>query len=140
MLRFDKFTVKAQEALQAAQEMAGRSEQQLIEPLHLLWAIVAQTDGVVRPLREKLGAPVAALSVELEKQIGRLPKVSGVSEQSLGRTANTVLERAFDEAQRLKDEYVSTEHILLSIAADDKDPAGQILARHGANHDAILQA
>ncbi|MDE3168816.1 MAG: AAA family ATPase, partial [Acidobacteriota bacterium] len=140
MQRFDKFTVKAQEALQAAQELAGRSGQQLIEPLHLLWALVAQTDGVVRPLLEKLGAPVAVLSVELEKQIDRLPKVSGVSEQSLGRAANTVLERAFDEAQRLKDEYVSTEHILLSIAAADEDPAGQILARHGANHDAILHA
>ena len=140
MLRFDKFTVKAQEALQAAQEMAGRSGQQLIEPLHLLWALVAQTDGVVRPLLEKLGAPVAALSGEVEKQIDRLPKVSGISEQSLGRPANSVLERAFDEAQRLKDEYVSTEHILLSIAAAEKDAAGQILARHGATHDAILQA
>jgi ATP-dependent Clp protease ATP-binding subunit ClpB len=140
MLRFDKFTVKAQEALQGAQEMAGRSGQQLIEPLHLLGALVAQTDGVVRPLLEKLGAPVAALSGEIEKQIDRLPKVSGVSEQSLGRAANEVLERAFDEAQRLKDEYVSTEHILLSIASAEKDPAGQILARHGAGHDAILQA
>jgi ATP-dependent Clp protease ATP-binding subunit ClpB len=140
MLRFDKFTVKAQEALQGAQEMAGRSGQQLIEPLHLLWALVAQGDGVVRPLLEKLGAPVAALSAEIEKQIDRLPKVSGVSEQSLGRAANDVLERAFDEAQRLKDEYVSTEHILLGIASADKDPAGQILARHGASHDAILQA
>jgi ATP-dependent Clp protease ATP-binding subunit ClpB len=140
MLRFDKFTVKAQEALQGAQEMAGRSGQQLIEPLHLLWALVAQGDGVVRPLLEKLGAPVAALSTEIEKQIDRLPKISGVSEQSLGRAANDVLERAFDEAQRLKDEYVSTEHILLGIASADKDPAGQILARQGASHDAILQA
>ncbi len=140
MLRFDKFTVKAQEALQGAHEMAARSGQQLIEPLHLLWALVAQGDGVVRPLLEKLGAPVGALSTEIEKQIDRLPKVSGVSEQSLGRAANEALERAFDEAQRLKDEYVSTEHILLGIASGDKDPAGQILARHGASHDAILQA
>jgi ATP-dependent Clp protease ATP-binding subunit ClpB len=140
MLRFDKFTVKAQEALQAAQEMAARSGQQLIEPLHLLWALVAQGDGVVRPLLEKLGAPIASLSTEIERQIDRLAKISGVSEQSLGRAANDVLERAFDEAQRLKDEYVSTEHILLGIAAADKDPAAQILARHGASHDAILQA
>jgi ATP-dependent Clp protease ATP-binding subunit ClpB len=140
MLRFDKFTVKAQEALQAAQEMAARSGQQLIEPLHLLWALVAQGDGVVRPLLEKLGAPIASLSTEIERQIDRLAKISRVSEQSLGRAANDVLERAFDEAQRLKDEYVSTEHILLGIAAADKDPAAQILARHGASHDAILQA
>jgi len=140
MLRFDKFTVKAQEALQSAQELAGRSGQQLIEPLHLLGALVAQADGVVRPLLEKLGVPVAAFSGEIEKQIGRLPKISGVSEQSLGRAANEALERAFDEAQRLKDEYVSTEHILLGISSAEKDPAGQLLARHGATHDAILQA
>ena len=140
MLRFDKLTVKAQEALQAAQEMGARSGQQQIEPLHLLWALIAQGDGVVPPLLEKLGAPPAALASEIEKQIERLPKVSGVSQQYLSQASNDVLERAFDEAQRLKDEYVSTEHILLAIAAADRDPAGQLLARHGATHDAILQA
>jgi len=140
MLRFDKFTVKAQEALQAAQEMGGRSGQQQIEPLHLLWALLAQGDGVVPPLLEKLGVPPAALAGEVEEQIERLPKISGVSEQYLSKSSNEVLERAFDEAQRLKDEYVSTEHILLSIAAASKDPAGQLLARKGATHDAILQA
>src|SRR5579862_7035487 len=140
MLRFDKFTVKAQEALQAAQEMAGRSGQQQIEPLHLLWALIAQGDGVVRPLLDKLGAAPAMLSGEVEKQIDRLPKVSGVAEQSLSRSSNEILENAFTEAERLKDEYVSTEHILLAIAAAQRDAAGQILARHGATHDAILQA
>jgi ATP-dependent Clp protease ATP-binding subunit ClpB len=140
MLRFDKLTVKAQEALQAAQEMGARSGQQQIEPLHLLWALVAQGDGVVPPLLEKLGVAPARLAAEIEKQIERLPKVSGVSEQFLSRSSNDVLQRAFDEAQRLKDEYVSTEHILLGIAAADRDPAGQLLAREGASHDAILQA
>src|SRR5271170_1246539 len=109
MLRFDKFTVKAQEALQAAQEMGGRSGQQLIEPLHLLWALTAQGDGVVPPLLEKLGVSPTALASDIDKQVERLPKVSGASEQSLSRTSNDVLEKAFDEAQRLKDEYVSTE-------------------------------
>jgi len=140
MVRFDKLTVKAQEALQAAQESASRSGQQQIEPLHVLWALVAQGDGVVPPLLEKLGAAPTALASEIEKQIDRLPKVSDVSRQSLSRASNEALERAFDEAGRLKDEYVSTEHILMGIAAGDRDPAAQILARHGANHDAILQA
>jgi ATP-dependent Clp protease ATP-binding subunit ClpB len=140
MVRFDKLTVKAQEALQAAQESASRSGQQQIEPLHLLWALIAQGDGVVPPLLEKLGAAPTALASEIEKQIERLPKVSDVSHQSLSRASNECLERAFDEAERLKDEYVSTEHILLGIAAADLDPAGQLLARHGAKHDAILQA
>ena len=113
---------------------------QQIEPLHLLWALLAQGDGVVPPLLEKLGVPPAALAGEIETQIERLPKVSGVADQYLSQSSNEVLERAFDEAQRLKDEYVSTEHILLSIAAASKDPAGQLLARKGATYEAILQA
>jgi ATP-dependent Clp protease ATP-binding subunit ClpB len=140
MLRYDKLTVKAQEALQAAQEMGARGGQQQIEPLHLLWALVAQGDGVVPPLLEKLGVAPARLAGEIEKQISRLPKVSGISQQYLSNASNEVLQKAFDEAQALKDEYVSTEHILLAIAAATKDPAGQILAREGATHDAILQA
>ncbi len=140
MLRFDKLTVKAQEALQAAQEMGGRTGQQQIGPLHLLWALVAQGDGVVPPLLEKLGVSSTRLAGEIEKQVERLPKVSGVAQQYLSPATNEILERAFDEAQRLKDEYVSTEHMLLAIAGADRDPAGQLLKREGATRDAILQA
>jgi ATP-dependent Clp protease ATP-binding subunit ClpB len=140
VLRFDKLTVKAQEALQSAQDMASRTGQQQVEPLHLLWALAAQGDGVVPPLLEKLGVSPTQLASEIEKQVERLPKISGAQQQYLSPATNQVLERAFDEAQRLKDEYVSTEHILLAIAGADKEPAGQLLARQGANHDAILQA
>src|SRR5580700_342523 len=136
MLRFDRLTVKAQEATQAAQEMAARSGQQQVEPLHLLWALVAQGDGVVPPLLEKLGVAPTGIASEIEKQLGRLPKISGVSEQYLSKASNEALERAFEEAGRLKDEYVSTEHILLALSRSDHDPAGQLLARHGASHDA----
>src|SRR5277367_995152 len=140
MLSFDKLTVKAQQALQAAQEMGGREGQQQIEPLHLLWALVAQGDGVVPPLLEKLGVSPTTIASDVEKQIARLPKVSGVSQQYLSPATNKILENAFDEAQRLKDEYVSTEHILLAISAAEKDPAAQTLIRAGASHEAILQA
>jgi ATP-dependent Clp protease ATP-binding subunit ClpB len=140
MIRFEKLTVKAQEALQAAQELGSRNGQQQVEPLHLLWALVAQGDGVVPPLLEKLGVSPTALASEAEKLIERLPKVSGAGQQYLSNTSNQVLERAFDEAQRLKDEYVSTEHILLAIAAESKDAAGQLLVKKGATRDAILQA
>src|ERR1700678_2596411 len=140
MPRLDKLTIKAQEALQAAQEMGARSGQQQIEPLHLLWALIAQAEGVVSPLLEKLGVSPTKLSSDVEAQIARLPKVSDLSQQYLSPATNKVLERAFDEAQRLKDEYVSAEHILLAIAADSRDPAGQLLARQGVTHDAILQA
>jgi ATP-dependent Clp protease ATP-binding subunit ClpB len=140
MPRLDKLTIKAQEALQAAQEMAGRTGQQQIEPLHVLWALISQNEGVVPPLLEKLGVSPATLASEVEAQINRLPKISDVSQQYLSPAANKILDKAFDEAQRLKDEYVSTEHILLGLASDSRDPASQLLARHGVTHDAILQA
>src|SRR5690242_14469309 len=132
MLRFDKFTVKAQEALQAAQELNARSGQQQVEPVHLLWALVAQQDGVVPPLLDKLGVSPTGLAADAQKAIERLPKVSGAGEQFLSRAANDVLEKAFSEAERLKDEYVSTEHILLAISAAERDPAAQLLVRAGA--------
>jgi ATP-dependent Clp protease ATP-binding subunit ClpB len=140
MLRFDKMTVKAQEALQSAQEIAGRHENQQIEPIHLLAALAAQTDGVVPPLLARLGIRAEVLSQDIEREIGRLPRVTGFAQQHMGKPLNDVLERAFDEAQRFKDEYVSTEHLFLAIAGQDRDPAGQLLKKHGATHEAILQA
>ena len=140
MLRYDKLTVKAQEALQEAQDAAGRAGQQQIEPLHLLAALVQQQDGIVPPLLNRLGVRPESLEAEIDTQISRLPKVSGVSQQYLSNSANEVLEAAFDEAEKFKDEYVSAEHILLAIAARAKDPAGQLLARHGASRETLLQA
>jgi ATP-dependent Clp protease ATP-binding subunit ClpB len=140
MLRFDKLTVKAQEALQAAQELGASLGHQQIEPLHLLGTLVAQADGVVPPLLSKLGTSAAAISAEVNRQLEALPKVSGISQQYLSPASNELLSRAFEEAGRFKDEYVSTEHILLAIAASGREAAAQILTRHGASHDAILQA
>src|SRR5712692_4084117 len=140
MIRFDKLTVKAQEALQAAQEIAARHDQQQIEPLHLLAALLEQTDGVVPPLMARLGVRAEALGREIEAQLERLPKVAGVSQQYLGPAMNAAIERAFDEAGRFKDEYVSTEHLFLALAGAERGPAAEILKRHGASRDAILQA
>jgi ATP-dependent Clp protease ATP-binding subunit ClpB len=140
MLRFEKMTVKAQEAVQAAQEVAARHEHQEIVPLHLLEALVAQTDGVVSPLLARLGIRSEALSQEIARELGRLPKVKGFTQQHMGRALNDVLEKAFDEAEKFKDEYVSTEHLFLAIAAQDRDPAGKLLKQQGASHEAILQA
>src|SRR5438067_1224298 len=140
MLRFEKMTVKAQEAVQAAQEVAAQHENQQIEPIHLLAAQVTQVDGVVPPLLARLGVRTETLSQEIEREIARLPKVTGFAQQHMGKPLNEVLERAFDEAQNFKDEYVSTEHMFLAIARQDRDPAGQLLKRQGASHEAILQA
>src|SRR6202047_58345 len=140
MLRFDKLTVKAQEALQQAQDIAAKNGQQQIEPLHILAALVGQQDGIVPPLLNRLGVRPETLEGEINTQISRFPKVSGVSQQHLSNAANEVLEAAFGEAEKFKDEYVSAEHILLAIAARTKDPAAQLLARHGASREALLQA
>src|SRR6059036_3742824 len=140
MLRFEKMTVKAQEAVQSAQEVAAQHENQQIEPIHLLAALVTQADGVVSPLLARLGIRTELLTAEIEREIGRLPKVQGFAQQHMGRALNDVLEQAFKEADRFKDEYVSTEHLFLAIAGRDRDPAGQLLKRQGASHEAILQA
>src|SRR5271154_7203697 len=140
MLRFEKMTVKAQEAVQSAQEVAGKHENQKVEPGHLLAALVAQTDGVVPSLLTRLGIRTEVLSQEIEREIGRLPKVQGFGQQHWGRPLNDALENAFTEAEKFKDEYVSTEHLFLAIAAQDRDPAGQLLKRHRASYETILQA
>ncbi len=140
MLRFEKMTVKAQEAVQSAQEIAARHEHQQMEPIHLLASLVSQPDGVVSPLLARLGIPGEMLLQEIEREIARLPKVQGIAQQHMGRALNDALEQAFQEADKFKDEYVSTEHLFLAIAGQDRDPAGQLLKRHGASHEAILQA
>src|SRR5215469_8394900 len=140
MLRFEKMTVKAQEAIQSAQEVAARHENQQVDPIHLLAALVGQTDGVVPPLLARMGISNDALAQEIERKIGRLPKVQGFAQQHMGRPLNDVLEQAFKEADNFKDEFVSTEHLFLAIAGRERDPAGQLLKRQGASHEAILQA
>jgi ATP-dependent Clp protease ATP-binding subunit ClpB len=140
MLRFDKMTVKAQEALQEAQEIAARHENQSVEPVHLLAALVEQQDGVVPPLIARLGIRPELITQDVEREIARLPKVQGFAQQNSSRALNDVLERSFTEATKFKDEYVSTEHLFLAIAGEDRDPAGKLLKKNGASHEAILQA
>jgi len=140
MLRFDKMTVKAQEAVQESQEIAARHENQTIEPLHLLVALVEQKDGVVPPLLTRLGIRSEMLMQDLDREIGRLPKVQGFGQHHMSRALNDVLEHSFEEAAKFKDEYVSTEHLFLAIAGADSDPAGKMLKKHGASYEAILQA
>ena len=91
MLRFEKMTVKAQEAVQSAQEVAARHENQQIDPVHLLAALVSQADGVVPPLLARLGVRSEVLSKEIDREIARLPKVQGFAQQHMGRPLNDVL-------------------------------------------------
>jgi ATP-dependent Clp protease ATP-binding subunit ClpB len=139
-MRLDKFTVKAQEALQAAQSLADREGHQALEPEHLLAALVEQPEGVVGPLLAKLGTRREAIQQALRAELAKLPTVTGGSGQYLGERTRKALERAQAEAERLKDEYVSTEHLLLALAQERDGAAGRLLAQHGATPDAIYKA
>src|SRR5688500_7577491 len=108
--RFDKFTIKAQEALQRAQALAQEQGHQQLEPLHLLAALLKEEQGAVKPLLEKAGANVRHVERMVQSELGHLPKVSGAADVYLSRPTNEVLETAQKEAERFKDDYVSTEH------------------------------
>lgn len=139
-MRLDKLTTKAQDAVQDAQHIAGENGQQQIEPEHLLLALLRQEGGIVSPILRKLGADPEQLASRVSAEIGKMPKVSGATAgSSIGPRLQRVFETAFAEAERLKDEYVSTEHLLIAIAAQG-GPAGNVLASAGANKDAIYQA
>ena len=138
--RFDKFTIKAQEALQGTQDVAGRFGNQQLEPIHLLQALLEQSEGIVPAILERLGVTPSAVNQEVEKAIERLPKVGGVAEHYISPALKEVLDQAAKETDQFKDEFVSTEHLLLSLAKKKNDAAGQILNRLGVSHDAILKA
>src|SRR5262249_53840255 len=99
-----------------------------------------QSDGVVPALLARLGIREEALQPEIDRELSRLPKVSGFGQQHMGRALNDLLESAFEEATKFKDDYVSTEHMFLAIPGLNRDVAGQMLKRHGASREAILQA
>jgi ATP-dependent Clp protease ATP-binding subunit ClpB len=138
--RFDRFTVKAQEAVQAAQALAEREGHQQIEPEHLLIALLEQPDGVVPPLLGKLGARGDGVRRETEAELARYPKVTGGSGQYASPRLRAVFDGAWAEAERLKDEYCSAEHLLVAIAREAEGPAGRILRRAGITPDGIYRA
>jgi len=141
-MRLDKFTLKAQEAIQASQQVAERFGNQQIEPEHLMRAILEQKEGVIPPLLGKIGTNQAQLVEAFEAAIDKLPKVSGASMGQLyisPRTKN-VLDKAFEEAEQMKDEYVSLEHILLAVTEEKEGEAARILAEAGVTRDTILKA
>src|SRR5437870_2530100 len=140
-IRWNKFTVKAQEAVQRANELASEHGNPELLPVHILAALVEDKEGIVPPVLEKIGIGPQAVLNDLYRELERLPKVSGGAAQpGLSQAANQLLERAFKEADNFKDEYVSTEHLLLAITQLKRDAAQEILARHGATHDSILKA
>src|SRR4051795_11863705 len=138
-MRPDKFTQKMQEALQAAQDVAAQHNQQEITNEHFLIALLDQTDGVTRPLLEKLGVTVADLRSRLETEIRRRPQVHGSSDVRIGNELRTTIDAAEREMAKLKDEFLSAEHYLLALT-NTKFPAAQILRQLGVTPDKLMQA
>ncbi|MBC8433269.1 MAG: ATP-dependent chaperone ClpB [Desulfobacterales bacterium] len=138
-MRFDKFTIKSQELVHNAQALASEHHNQQIEPEHFLKAMLSEKEGVAGAMLSKLGVSPNAVVQELSLALDRLPKVSGTQEVYLSFRAKAVLDTAFQEATKMKDEYVSIEHILLAIADHKKGEAAKILIRNGINRESILK-
>ncbi|PYR86928.1 MAG: ATP-dependent chaperone ClpB [Acidobacteria bacterium] len=138
-MRFDKLTLKAQEALQAAQSHASEKGHPQVAPEHLLWALIQQKDGVVLPIFQKLGVNLQTIARDLADAVAKLPTVSGQAEIYVGPALGRILEDAQKEADRFKDEYVSTEHLLIALSNAKDEAAGRLLQSHGLTKDAILK-
>lgn len=140
-VNFNKLTIKSQEALQSAQEIASNYSNQLVEPEHLFAALIQDPEGIVSSTMQKLGANKDLMKIKVGELLEKLPKVSGASSgQSLSRETNEVLENAFKEAASLKDEYVSTEHILLGLSDSKRSAVAELLKSQGVTKNNILKA
>jgi ATP-dependent Clp protease ATP-binding subunit ClpB len=138
-MRFDRFTIKSQELIQNAQQLASNNGNQQIEPVHLLSAMLDETDGVARSVFKKLGVSSDGISLETTNVIERLPKVSGGGEVYFSPVTKAVLESAFSEAEKMKDEYTSIEHILLALCDKNAGEAHRILTATGVTREAIFK-
>jgi ATP-dependent Clp protease ATP-binding subunit ClpB len=139
-MRLDKLTVKAQEALQAAQAVASERGQQALEPEHLLHALLQQKDGVVAPLLGKLGVRADALARQVDAALAKIPQVRGGGSPYVSDRLRAAIDRAERHAGQMKDEYTSTEHLLMGLAEDAQGDAGRALAGAGVTLDAIRRA
>jgi len=141
-MRFDKFTLKVQEALQEAQALASTYRHQALEVEHLLAALLIQPEGITGEMLKKMGEAPQNIEDEIKKSLGKLPKVegSGTGQAYITPRLNKVFDNALVEAARLKDEYVSAEHILLAIVEEKEGAAGKILRGKGITKDTIFKA
>ena len=128
-MRLDKFTLRAQEAIQSAIELAERNKHQQVEPEHLLAAMLEQPEGIVRPILGKLGANVAVVLNDTQAAVARFPRVEGGQQYFSPRTTQ-VFTAAQKQADKMQDEFISTEHLLLALVEDKTGDAGKILRQH----------
>ena len=137
---WDKLTIKTQEAIQKAKEIAQNENHQEILPEHLLLSLVEDSQGVISPLLERIGANPQMIKNDLTKTISQIPRVYGGNQVYISPILERVLQEAGKEAKKLKDEYLSTEHLLLGMVNEEKSPVSQILKNYGVTHQKILEA
>lgn len=137
-MNINKLTLKAQEALQQAQHLATESNHQTLEPIHLLSATMQDASGIVPPILNKLGANMNYLRQKIQEGIEKMPTVAGVAGTHVGSDVQAILQLAFKEASQLKDEFVSTEHLLIALA-EHRSSAGTLLKDQGITKDNILK-
>src|SRR5262249_14468720 len=138
-MRLDKLTIKTREALVAAQDLAARTGQPEMLPEHVFLSLVQQEGGLVAPLLKKVGADPQRIQAEVMRALERLPKQQGGIEVGLARKTRDLIEAAEREAEKFKDEYTSTEHLLLAFAHKDFGAPSQALRDAGITYDALLK-
>ncbi len=140
MINIEKFTIKAQEAIRRAYSLAQEFEHQQIEPEHLFYALLEQKEGVVLPLLQKMGLDIGHIRKLTREALQKYPKVGGATEVYISPRCKRVLDRALKEAEGLKDEYVSTEHILAALLGEKDSYVHDILASHGVERESFMKA
>lgn len=133
-MRFDRFTIRGQEAVQEAIGVAEKNQNQQVEPEHILLSMLDQKEGVVRPILGKIGTNPSAITTELQASIEKFPKVSGGQQYFSSRT-NTIFQDVQKIAEKMEDEYISTEHLLIAIADEKSGDAGRILRSNGVSRE-----
>src|SRR5438093_1614408 len=137
-MRLDKFTLRGQEAIQAGIELAEQNQNKKVEPEHVLCAMLEQPEGIVRPLLGKLGANVQVVLNDCQAAIARFPRVQG-GQQYFSPRLTQVFTAAQKQAEKMQDEYISTEHLLVAIAEEKDGESGKLLRQHGVNRDDLLK-
>ncbi|MDP4857094.1 MAG: ATP-dependent chaperone ClpB, partial [Desulfobacterales bacterium] len=138
-MRYDKFTIKSQELIQNAQGLASRQKNPQLEPEHLMSAMLMETEGIAGAILQKMGVAPGQVASEINRAVESLPKVSQSDQVYVSSQTQKVLDAAFAEAAKMKDQYVSIEHILLALCDEKNGETPRILHRHGINRDAILK-
>jgi ATP-dependent Clp protease ATP-binding subunit ClpB len=137
-MRLDKFTLRGQEAIQSAIELAERNQHQQVEPEHLMIAMFEQPEGIVRPILGKLGANVAVILNDTQAAVARFPRVQG-GQQYFSPRLSQVFTASRQQADKMQDEFISTEHLLVAIVDEKDGQSGKILRQHGVKKDDLLK-